>query len=1150
MTLCPYQARLSQFLDHQLDEVESRAIELHAETCSLCAEELERLTASDGKGLPLPPILLGDSTPQDSAPAADGELPAIPGYVLLRVLGRGGRGIVYLADDSRLRRRVALKMIRAGNSADLRDLARFRIEMEAHARLQHPNIIPIYEVGDCRGRPYFAMEYMDGGTLRDRLGGGLPPSRDAAQLIETLSRAMHYAHQRGVLHRDLTPANVLFRDAPRKDLNGHENQNTEEQETITERPTSLPRVPWCPSWITFTPKITDFGLARFLDGEAEQTRLTLPDDVLGTASYMAPEQATGKVKEIGTLTDVYGLGATLYKTLTGHAPFEGASSLEILEKVRTEAPTSPRHWRPEVPADLEAICLKCLEKEPARRYASAEQLAEELGRFLRGEPLPHTRRVRTAERVWRWCRRNPAVAIAAGLAAFLLIATAAVSLGWAIDASRLAASVQAALAENHLDRGLVEAEHGDVGLGLLWMAHSLETVASGADDLAWTVRANLAGWRCRLFALTSCSTPPGQVLGFSPDGRSAWTLDPDNPKRVRRWELSPGKYAGPTLEHPGPVTTLAVSRDGKLVGTACTDGTVWLWNPATGLVERALARRNTVRAVALDPDGRTVLIGRDEPKEKGTVFQAWEIATGQPLGSVFRQPSRVRGLAFSPDGSTLLTLSDFSKTVSRWEMPSGRFLGAMLPHPVHGGILPHQASVLAVAYSPDGRTILTGAEDRAARLWEAASGRLLAVLYHREPVTTVAFGPDGRTLLTASSGDAIRVWEGAAAPKPLQVLDQPGAVRALAVSSDGTWVVSGSDDRMARVWHVVSEKLVLVHELRHASPLASVTMSRDGKLLATSTHQDNAAMLWEVASGRLLAVLPHSRPVGMMAFSPNGTRLATASYDCTARRWDTANGQSAGQALRHDAAVVSVAFSPDGRTLLTSSEDHTARLWDAATGDPIGQPLEHGSGVLDVAFSPDSRVLLTGSADGTARRWDAATGAPIGPDFRHGYKVWAVAFSPDGRTILTGSWDHTARLWDAVTGERRGAPLRHAAPIWTVAFSRDGRWVITASQDSTARLWDAATGRPLGPPLPHDDAVSLAAVGPDQRWVVTAGMDRTVQLWPTPAPVAGAMRQVVLEAQVLTGMELDSGGGVQVLDASAWHERQQRLQAAGGSPMP
>jgi WD40 repeat protein len=1138
MNSCITPEQFQRFVAEQLSEAERRTMETHLSECIPCQQALERLSQGDPildlliplagqiaeHAEPLEPFLreLQDNPPPEverstepgdnrqptefhflDPPTERGLLGRIDSYHIEELLGCGGFGFVFKAYYEELRCHVALKVLKPEQAASASDRDQFLGDAQKARAVRDDHVVTIHNVGNTRALhlPYFVMEYLDGGSLSDRLKqqGPLKP-QETAEFVRQAALGLAAVHARGLIHRDIKPSNIMLEKGSGR------------------------------------AKITDFGLARWDEVSAET--LTQSGGIVGTLPYISPELVRSSSK-IDKRSDVYSLGVVLYELLTGERPFRGQPHM-ILQQVVHDEPRAPRRLNDAIPYDLETIALVCLAKEPIRRYQSAGEVAADIQRWQERKPIKG-RRTGAAERLWLWCRRKPGLAMAAGLAAMFLIATTAIAVGWAVHASRLAGAVQTALAENHLDRGLTEGERGDVGLGMLWMVRGLETVPSGANKLAQTTRTNLAGWRQQLFALTDCQTLPGKVLGFCPDGHSVWTVEG---KTVSLWDLNRGQFVGHRLAHPGPVTILAVSPDGKMVATGCSDGTVRLWDAATGQVRRELPGGNTVCALAFIPHDCTVLVGRLKGKgpQENTSFQLWETATGQQLGQAFHQSGPVTGVALSPDGRTLLTIPHLGKTVSRWEMPTGGPLGAMVPQP---GV------INAVAYSPDGRFILTGGEDRAARLWDAASGGLLAVLHHREPVWAVAFGLDGRTLLTASPGDAIRVWQGAASPEPLQKLHLTGPVRALAVSPDGTRVVTGSDDRVVRLWKVVGERLSLERELWHPSPLASASFSPNGELLATSTYQNNAALLWEVTTGRRIAELPHTRPVWRMVFSPNSKRVATASTDWTAQLWDTTSGQPViYQPLRHNRAVVALAFSPDGRMVMTGSEDGTAQLWNAATGLPHGPPLRHDLTVLAVSFSPDGRLVLTGSEDGTAQLWDAATGAPRGPALEHGYAVWAVAFSPDDRTILTGSLDHTARFWDIATYEPRGPPLRHAGPIWSVAFSPDGRWVVTASDDATARMWDVGTGRALGPPLPHGEVVYHAAIAPDKRWVVTAGKDGIVRLWPTPAPLEAAVPDVVLWAQVLTGMELDSAGGVQVLDAAIWHQRRQRLQDLNNSLLP
>jgi serine/threonine-protein kinase len=317
---------------------------------------------------------------------------SVPGYEVLDVLDRGGMGIVYRARQVALKREVALKMILAGPHAGPAQRARFRTEAEALARLRHPNIVQIYEVGEIEDRPYFAMEYVEGGSLAERLAGTPLPSRSAAELTETLARAVEYAHGRGILHRDLKPANILLQ----------QESGVRSQESGDEAASSSSG---------FSPRISDFGLARRLDAGAESADgcQTSTGAVLGTPSYMAPEQAEGKPGKIGPAVDVYALGAILYEMLTGRPPFQGETTLDTLEQVRVQEPVPPRRLQPKVPRDLETICLKCLEKEPHRRYPSAAALADDLRRFLAGQPI-----LARPASLWnqgvRWARRQPALA--------------------------------------------------------------------------------------------------------------------------------------------------------------------------------------------------------------------------------------------------------------------------------------------------------------------------------------------------------------------------------------------------------------------------------------------------------------------------------------------------------------------------------------------------------------------------------------------------------------------------------------------------------------------------------------------------------------------------------------------------------------------
>jgi len=568
-------------------------------------------------------------------------------YEVIRELARGGMGVVFLARQISLNRPVAVKMILAGQLANETDVKRFYTEAEAAANLDHPGIVPIYEVGQHEGQHYFSMGFVEGQSLAQKLAAGPLPPREAAALMVKVAGAIEYAHERGVIHRDLKPANILL------DRGGN-------------------------------PRVTDFGLAKKLEGDSG---LTDSGQIMGTPSYMPPEQAGGKRGEVGPAADVYALGATLYATVTGRPPFQAATAMDTLLQVISEEPVPPRRLNPSVPRDLETSILKCLEKEPAKRYASA--LAEDLRRYLAGEPIL-SRPVGAAERAWRWCRRNPAAAGAVGLVAAALLVVAVLALLYADQQTRLAqaktlyaneqkdharaqaeaaASLKDALSQSNrrlamfnFERGQSAFEKGQTGPGLLWMVESWRS-AVAAGDPGWqhTARANMAAWQSHDITIKAVFSHQDAVgsVAFRPDGKTILTGSRD--KTARLWDAATGKPIGPPIAHQGSVSAVAFSPDGKAVLTGSGDNTARLWDAATGKpIGPPLAHQDAVWAVAFSPDGRSVLTGSIDKTAR-----LWDAATGQPIGPPLAHQLSVLTVAFSPDGKTVLT-GGYDKTARLW----------------------------------------------------------------------------------------------------------------------------------------------------------------------------------------------------------------------------------------------------------------------------------------------------------------------------------------------------------------------------------------------------------------------------------------------------------------------------------------------------
>jgi WD40 repeat protein/tRNA A-37 threonylcarbamoyl transferase component Bud32 len=1005
---------------------------------------------------------------------------AVAGYEILDLLGRGGMGVVYKARQLKLNRVVALKMILAGAHAGPAELARFRTEAEAIASLQHPNVVQIYDVGEQSGQPYFALEFVDGGSLEQRLTGTPLAARKAAQLVETLARAVHAAHGVGIIHRDLKPANVLLT---------HDG----------------------------LPKITDFGLAKRLGSETGQTQ---SGAVVGTPSYMAPEQAAGKVGAVGPAADTYALGAILYELLTGRPPFKAETPMDTLLQVLDDEPVRPRRLNPKIPADLETICLKCLEKQPPRRYHSARALADDLRRFLDDEPIrarPMTLLGRTAG----WMRRRPAVTalLAVSFVALLALIGGAVAL---VYNARLSQAMAGTLA-----------------------AQEREVVARKAEDKARQAqeeqkRLNEAAAANNLYAkrlaLAERDLAAGDVVGAE---RSLNDLVPAAGKPdLRHWEwyyLKRLCHAEQhVLGHAAEVAAVAYDRTGTRLAAACWDNTVSVWDVAGRRRLHVLkGHRNWVRTVAFRPDGKRLASADDD----GTI-QLWDPDTGGNLGVLTGHVGAVTGVAYSPDGRRLLS-GGADGTVRLCDAEDGRPLAV---HKAHNG------RVTSVAFGPDGRRYASAGVDRVVRLWDPAAPDGVRVLRGQsKAVLSVAFSPDGRLLASASEDRTIRLWEAATGHEVVTLLGHNSPVRGLAFNPDGKRLASVGN--VIKVWDVPAAEEVAT--LRgHTKLINGVAFSPDGLHLATA-GADATVRLWSATDNPEARRLPaESKGANDLAFSPDGKRLASAGVDGHVHLWDVVTGREERSFRKHpNQAASCVAFSPDGKRLAACCY-YDAVVWDLATGKELFTIPRCGD---RVAFSPDGKLLGTadyatnteGNALGFLTLWDAGTGAKVrssdpvpgslvrlafSPDGVHvacGFQVgsltcivvitdinhlrpevaipvqaqqmYGLAYSPDGRRLYGDAGGHgnpaEVRGWNVQNGETVVRLLGHDEPVFGLTLSGDGKRLASVSPDKTVRLWDTASGIELfGLRITPRDWPCLA-FSPDGQRLALGGRSEPIVLW-------------------------------------------------------
>jgi serine/threonine protein kinase/WD40 repeat protein len=1106
--------------------------------------------AANGKAMG-PPAVIRRKAPQ-------AKLPEIPGFETLAEIGRGGMGVVYKARQVGQDRIVALKMIQGQPSQS--DLGRFYDEAEAISRLRHPHIVQIVEVGRVDdGRVYCALEFVEGGTLTDKVRDKPQNPRSAAQLVEALARAMGYAHGRGIIHRDLKPANVLLHS----------------RKALLDLPEEPDRQPNDWDFRRFMPKISDFGLAKLLDRGAGYTS---SGDILGTPSYMAPEQAEGKPYPIGPTTDVYSLGAILYEMLTGQPPFLGPTPMETLFLVHTQEPVPPRKLVRGVPPNLEAICLKCLRKKPEHRYPTAEALADDLHQFSEGQPIKARRY--PIDLSWRNLRRRAATVIYAALVfTFALVAGGVLAFNWLRHENTAGERIRTVEKESHnlerevahlrLERAQLDFDRGRTVAGLLelaTMAHS-NTAPSSPNEYTSAIRWNWATWQQEVPTLLAIAPVPARLAALAADGNSVLLCSADG--QVSLWrtgeqdalESMPAVNEGPAMK---PVQALDLSANGHWAAVL-SNGRVFLWDRGnnSSILLPVKDGGTTQTALCFASDGSLITLSSDQK------WQRWQLEAGrQPESKLTGDGVAAVSVSVAPNGKMLLLRDDDGKVWLTNLAPGSVPRELKSPADITAAVFAHNGEEIvaacrdgrlriwnaidsrlvlmlpdvdpqptALAASAEGRQVLVGDQDGNVQWWDTASARLRCALPLQQAITFLSLAANDRKLLTLDEAGNLRVWNRPGGWSPVLTLTGQHFDH-VEWSSDGSRVmaVSTGNSSEVEIGHLDSVETAAIHPIEPSEIIRSAAMDRNGSflLIGTATGPKGKAQAFDLQGKPQGTPWLLDEPVVAVCLRPDGKFALTGTEGGKVTLWDVAQGKPSDPPFLLPGRIRALAFGPEGKTIAVASDakDKTTEMhvWSLETNQLIGKPWRQPGRVTAISFAGEGAVVGTRDIQNIWRRWEVATGQPVASASAPGS---AKLLAENGKAALWWADDRMLRLSGGQPAAAESLLRLRPGEAKAAAFSPDGKLLLTGTGDGL-RLWDAATGERIGPVLSFSDIRGVTWSQAGRHFL--AWNDNQARIWSLPE-IDSTNEDMSKWLQTHLGLERAADGSPRWLSGEEWREK-------------